>query len=457
MVRDKQFYRSLFAIALPAAAQSCISFTMGMADTIMVGQLGEGALAGVAVSNQVIAFLNSLLMGLTSGSAVLISQYWGKNDRTAIKKIFSLVFMVCCAVGLLALALARLWPRQILGLMTKDEAVIAAGIPYFTIVSFSFVLFAASTSLAGMLRNVEVAMAAMWTSLISSALNVFLNWVFIFGHLGVPAMGVVGGAWGTVISRSVELIFILTYAMVIQNKFPLRMRELVSTKLSMAVDYVKHGLPIAFGDTQWALVGTVKAALIGHLGLLMISSNAIADMIMSLSFVATSSLATGACVVVGKAVGAGDYKQARQYSNTIQILFAVTAAMMAALVFFLRIPITNLFNVSEEVRTLAVSMIAIGSFTLLGTGYHASCFVGIMRGSGDGRFVVKVDMVCGWLIVIPVLYLSAYVLKLPLPFIYLAARIDQCFKWIIAFFRLRGDKWIHNVTREVTPPAEAET
>ena len=446
MVRERDFYKTLFSIALPAALQSVISFAMGTADTIMVGQLGEVAIAGVAISNQVNTFLFSLLLGLSSGSSVLIAQYWGKKDTATIKRIFALIFLTCCFVGAAANVAAYAVPRRILGLMTGETEIIDAAVPYFTMVCFSYALFAASSSLATMLRTVEAVMGAMWTSLICSTLNVFLNWVFIFGNLGMPAMGVMGAGLTTVITRCLELAFIMVYAFFIQRKLHLRASDLFKPKLKIALDYVRHGLPIAFGDSQWALFGVFKAAVIGHLGTVMVSANAIADTIMSLGFISSGSLAAGACVVVGKAVGAKEYKKAREYSNTIQVIFAVMAVVMAAAVFFLRIPIANLFEVSETVRNYAVQMISIGAFTLLGTLYHASCFVGINRGSGDGKFVVKVDLVCGWLIVLPLLFLSAHVWRLSYPLVYLAARFDQCFKWIIAYFRLKGDKWIKNVT-----------
>ena len=115
-------------------------------------------------------------------------------------------------------------------------------------------------------------------------------------------------------------------------------------------------------------------------------------------------------------------------------------------VFMLRLLIVNLFVISDEVRTYSIQIVAIGAFTLLGTLYHASCFVGINRGAGDGRFVAKVDFVCAWIIVLPLLYLTAHVWQLSYPLVFLAARFDQCFKWIIAYFRLRGNKWIRNVT-----------
>ena len=448
MVKEKHFYKTLFSIAIPSALQSIISFSVGIADTVMVGQLGDEALAGVAVSNQVNAFLFSLLAGVTSGSSVLIAQYWGKRDSNTIRQIFSFVFLLCVGVGFLANVAALIFPYNVLRLMAGDNnALITAAIPYFTTVSFSYILFAATTSLAGMLRTVEVVMAVLFTSLSAAITSIFLNWVLIFGNLGFPAMGVRGAGIATVISRVIEFGVIAVYALCVQKKFRLRLTDLFRTKKYILKDYVKYGFPIALGDSQWAFVGVIKAAIIGHLGTFMVSANAIADTIMSLGFITSGSLAAGACVVVGKAVGAGDYKKVREYSNTIQIIFAIMAVVMAAIVFGVRMPVVGLFNVSEGVSELAVQLITIGAFTLIGTLYHASCFVGINRGAGDGRFVLIVDMICGWLIVLPLMYISAHVLRLALPLVFLASRIDQCFKWIIAFIRLRGNRWIHNVTR----------
>jgi len=307
-------------------------------------------------------------------------------------------------------------------------------------------MYAASSALVAMFRNMEIVMAALLVSTFTSVLNIFLNWVMIFGRLGFPEMGIEGAAISTVIARCVELILILGYALLIQKKIQLRFFDLFKPKLNIAIDFIKHGLPIAFGDSQWALFTVAKAAIIGHLGTVMISANAIADTIMSLGFIGSGSLAAGACVVVGKAVGSGDFKKAREYSNTIQIIFAIMAIIMAMTVFFLRIPIVNMFNISPDVQSNAIQMVAIGAFTLIGTLYHASCFVGINRGGGDGRFVAKVDFVCAWIIVLPLLYLSAHVWQLSFPLVFLAARFDQCFKWLIAFFRLRGNKWIRNIT-----------
>jgi Na+-driven multidrug efflux pump len=116
-------------------------------------------------------------------------------------------------------------------------------------------------------------------------------------------------------------------------------------------------------------------------------------------------------------------------------------------VFVLRKPFISLYGAAEDISTLASTLVAIAAVTLLGTTYHAACFRGINRGAGDGNFVVLIDLICGWLIVLPLTFLAAFVFKAPLPVIFLFTRIDQCFKWLIAFLRLKGSKWIRNVTR----------
>ena len=174
-------------------------------------------------------------------------------------------------------------------------------------------------------------------------------------------------------------------------------------------------------------------------------------MLFNLGTLFTFALAGGAAVVVGKAVGAGDYTLVRAYSRTIQVMFLLIGLVMSLVVFLLRWPFIGLYSLDGQTAALAATMVAICAPTLIGTTYHASCFVGINRGAGDSRFVMLVDMICGWLVVLPLAALSAFVLHLPLHWIYFMTRIDQTFKWLIAWLRLRGNKWIHNVTREAAP------
>ena len=343
----------------------------------------------------------------------------------------------------------ELFPRALLGIVINrgETAVCDLAMQYLPIVAISYIPLAVTASMIGMLKGVEVVRVTLYTTLMSLAANIGLNYVLIFGHLGFPALGVRGAAIATVITRILEMAVVCYYMFRIQKRLPIKPRQLLESRRWAWQDYARYGMPVGLTDAQWALVGLLKAVILGQMGKTMIDAAAVTDMMMNLGTMFTFALAGGACIVVGKAVGAQDYKRVREYSGTIQILFACIGVVMCAVVFALRKLFAGLYGLEPQTYALATRMIAICSLTLLGTTYHASCFVGINRGAGDSRFVMLVDMICGWFIVLPLSALAAFVFHWPPAAVYLCTRIDQCFKWIIAFFRLRGDKWIRNVTR----------
>ena len=453
MIRDREFYKTILRISLPAAFQSLVSFLVVVADDVMVSKLPNAVAAQAAVSqvNSITAFYTATLTGLVSGSAVLISQYWGKKDMARIRRIFSVVLWFCALVSLAFVALAKLLPEQIVHLVVSAEEtdVVALALEYFSIACWTYIPFAITTALVGMLRSIEVVRITLATTVTTLVINVGLNYVLIFGHFGFPALGVRGAAIATLTARLVEVAMVWVYTFSIQKKLSIRPRDLLAIDGALGRDYARYGLPVGLTDMQWSLIGMLKAAIIGQMGAVFMAANSIANNMATLGTLFTSALAGGACVVVGKAVGRGDYDTARAYSKTIQLMFFLIGLLMAALVFLLRAPFTRLYGSSAdpEVFSLSTTMIAILAVTLVGTCYHASCFVGINRGAGDSRFVAMVDMICGWLVVLPATLLAAFAFHWPLPVVFLCTRIDQCFKWIIALIRLRGDKWIRNVTR----------
>ena len=454
MVRDREFYMTMLRIALPIALQSFLSFLVVIADDIMVSSTSHGLFAQAAVAqvNSITALFTATMTGLIAGSSVLIAQYWGRKDMERIKRIFAVVMWICIIVSLAVVALMKLFPETIVGIVINrnDIQITDLALEYLAIICFSYVPFAISTALVGMLRTIEVVKITMYAALHTLVVNIGLNYILIFGKLGFPALGVRGAAIATLLARISEMILVGLYAFYIQKEIELKPRDFLVIDRTMLKDYSFYGLPVGITDAQWALIGMLKAAIIGQLGGVFMAANSIANSMANLGTLFTFGLAGGAAVVVGKAVGRGDYQTAREYSKTIQIMFFGVGLVMAGLVFLLRVPFVSLYGSSSnpEVYGLSVQLIAILAVTMIGTTYHASCFVGINRGAGDSRFVAMVDMICGWVVVLPLTLLAAFVWNLPLPMVFLATRIDQCFKWIIAFFRLRGNKWIKNVTRE---------
>ena len=468
MVKDKNFYKTLILIGLPVALQSLISLSVVFLDNVMVGNIPENTkivFSGVTQANAITTLFAFFIKGLSGGAAVMISQYWGKKDTEKIKTIFSVIFAIGLSLATVITALIFFFPKGAMSIMTSDPEVIDAGAQYLRIVCFAYIFYILTETFITMLRCVEIVRVALYVSVVSFFVNLGGNYLLIFGNetLGIPAMGARGAAIATVIARFVEFAIVMTFTLKVQKRIAIKVKDLFAfakTDKMMWLDYAKYGLPILAGDTQWGFVGFFKAVIIGRLDQNMMSANGIAEIVMSLAGIFTIGLGSAACVIVGKTVGASEYDKTRQYSNTLQILFASFGFVMCAALFFARGSLVSLYEIvargtsggfTPEIIALAKTFIAIGAFTLIGTFYHATCFTGINRGSGDGKFVFKVDMICGWLIVLPVLFLNAHVINWPpdyhMQIVFLSARIDQCFKWAIAFIRLRGDKWIRNVTR----------
>lgn len=447
MIRDKNFYKLLLAVAIPTALQGFISLGVNMLDNIMVGALGDVVLAAVALANQVTVLLTYFIRGISGGSAVLISQYWGRGDIRRIKQVISVSFQFAFYLTVLLSLCIYFFPDFVMRLFTSDPEVIQQGIYYLRILCFSYMLSCISEIMIAMLRCVEVVRIGLVTPFISLFTNLILNYALIFGHWGLPRMEIRGAALATVLSRAIEFVIVFYYVFKIDRRLKMRVRELWSANTQIFRDFVRYGLPIVFGDVQWGLSGVVKNALLGHMGVLMVAANSIADTTFSLFYVFVTGLSSGACVLIGKLVGAGDYKKTRESANTIQLLFLGLGLILCTLLFSVRHIVPQFYQVTPEARALATQFIGIIAIISIGTCYHAACFTGINRGAGDGKFVMKVDMICGWLITLPITYLAGFVLHAPLWVVYICVRIDQCFKWVIALIRLRGDRWIHNVTR----------
>lgn len=448
MVKDKNFYLTMTKLAIPVALQQLISICVVMLDNVMVASLGDLALSSVSQANQVTVFFTFIVRGVSGGAALMISQYWGKKDMERIKQIFAVIFQITGIVALVVNLFVFCCPSAVLRFFTDDTEIIASAQGYIKIVSFSYFLFALADTFAAMLRCVEIVKITFVVSVISLFVNLFLNYSLIGGNFGFPALGIEGAAIATVIARGVELAVVMVYFFCIQKRVDAKPIDLFKVDKLMYKDYAKYGLPILVGDVQWGMVGVFKSVIIGRLGVSMISAVNIADSVMQMGLIFSNGLASAACVIIGKTVGAKNYDLTRKYSKTIQIVFVGVGVVMSSLVFLSRNLFVSLYDVSADTKILAAQLIAIGAITLLGTSYHVACFTGINRGAGDSKFVFRVDMVCGWLVMLPISFVTAFIIKAPLPIIFIATRIDQCFKWVVALIRLKGNKWITNIVRE---------
>jgi putative MATE family efflux protein len=441
--------KQLFVLAAPLAMQNIITYSVGLADNIMVGKLGEFALSGVYVANIIQTMLHMTVAGLSAGLIVLASQYWGKKDTGSIKILTSFALKLAFCISLLLWGAVFFFPEKVLSLLTSDANVITEGVKYVRIICFTYMLFTTTNVLLASQRCVENVRIGMYLSLLTLISNVFLNWVLIFGKLGFPALGVQGAAIATLISRVLEFAVLAVYIRKFDRKLNIRIPDLLASSKLLRNDFIKYGLPVIIGDITWGLNLSTQGAIIGHLGAASIAATSVANTVFSIVSVGVYGVASASAVIIGKTVGSGDYNLVRHYTKRLQLIFLCGGIITGAFLFAVKGPILNIYS-SLDPDTLRISsqLLTVLSVTIIGTAYQMSSLTGIVRAGGATHFVLINDLIFVWLIVIPSAALAAFVFGAPTWIVFACLKSDQVLKCAVAVVKVNRMKWIKNLTRE---------
>ena len=447
ITKDKSFYRQFFSLLVYIALQNLIVYCVNLADNIMLGRWSEEALAGVALANQVQFLLQMIVSAAGEGVVVLASQYWGKKSLKPIPFIHGAGLNVALAVGALFMLAGLLIPRPILGLLSRDQAILDEGVKYMRVVCFSYLFYAASTVLLATMRSVENARIGMGVSVMALVVNIVLNYGLIFGRLGLPRLGVQGAAIATLIARGCELLVSAVYVLKIDRKLRLRAGQLFRTERQLARDYARAATPVILSGVSWGIAQFIQTSILGHLGGPAVAANSIAVSLFSVIMVVSYGSGSASGVFIGKVVGSGDHSRIREYVVTLQCLFLCFGVLTGSLIFILKEPIISFYNVAEGTRQLARQFMTVLAITSVGSCYQAPCLTGIVRGGGHTAFVFYNDLIFQWGMVITFSLLAAYVWHLAPVWVFLFLKSDQLVKCIVAVFEVNSYRWIKKLTR----------
>jgi putative MATE family efflux protein len=450
LIKEKSFYATLIKLALPMALQNLITFGIALADNFMVGSLGDFSLSGVFISNQVHWLLQMLSVGLGSAMVVLAAQYLGKGDTRNAKVVVSITMKLGFCVGIFFTVAVMLLPRQILGLFTRDEAVIAEGMKYIGIVCFTYIFFVLNQVFLAALRCAQNTRIGFISSFTGFCINIFLNWVLIFGHLGFPALGVRGAAIATLIARMAEMTVSLVYFRFMDRTLLFRFVDLGLKTPGMVKDFFRYGFPVILGDIFWGIAGSTQVAILGRLGSEILAANTIAANLHQLFGVVVYAIAGASGVIIGRTVGSGDVSKVKEYAGTLQVIFICFGLITGIAIFFARSAIlaSGFPNISGEAHRYALQFLIVFSVTIVGTSYQMSVLTGIVRAGGATSFVLINDLIHVWLIVIPSALLSAFVFHFPPVVTFACLKSDQILKCWVAVVKLNRWNWMKKLTRD---------
>ncbi|MGG6310906.1 MATE family efflux transporter [Paenibacillus macerans] len=441
-VREKGFYQSFFRLTWVIALQNVISFGVNLSDNVMLGGYSESALSGVALANQIQFLLQMMVMGAGEGLVIMSSRAWGARDSETIKKVAGIGLRIALALSLLLWLAVFIFPHGCLSLFTNEESVIAEGVKYLRIISYSYVFFAVTNILLASLRSVETVKIGFVISLSTLTINVCLNYLFIYGHFGFPAWGVRGSAIATLTARIIECAIVVGYLGRFDRKIGFALKDFLRFDAGLFKQYVKVGSPILLSNALWGLAMAVQTGILGHMGEAAIAANSIATTIFQIVSVVTYASASATAVIIGKTIGSGHPEKIKPYAKTLQLMFLVIGLGTGTVLFLAKDVVLDFYSISPESKALALQFMTVLSVTAVGTAYHMPSLTGIVRSGGDTKFVLYNDFIFMWLIVLPSAVLCAVVFELSPLVTFVCLKSDQILKCFVAVVKVNRYRWI---------------
>ena len=451
--RPRSFYERLFRLTAPIALQNLITFSLGLIDTLMVSQLGNNEMAAVKTANVPVFLLISIVFGVQSGVGILISQYWGKRDHQNISRAIGVAAGLGVGLALVIALALFFWPVQIMDLMSNEHHLSVLGAPYLRIIGFSYVFNMLSSIYVSAQRSVENSSFGMKLFGMSTILNTGMNYLLIFGKCGFPMLGVEGAAIATLLSRVAEFVVCLICALR-SRVIPLDWKALARPGGEMLRRFVKYSSPVLVNELFWGLGNSLLTVILGHtvISVEFLAANAVMGNLNRLFLVVCFGLGAATAVMVGKAIGEGQSREelmalSRTLSWVTILVGAALAVVALALVPLLFQPVIfPLFKLEGLSAHLATTLAVTGFACIPFHAYSISAVTGILRAGGDVFWSTALDLGPQWLIALPLTALLGLVLNADPWFVSLAIQAESFVKCPICLWRIRSEKWIHDVT-----------
>lgn len=451
--RPAGFYRRVGALAAPMILQNLITSTLAMADTFMVGMLGEAPMAAVTLANIPMFVVQLFFFGVQSGATVLISQYWGRGNLQAINRVTGVALWAVNLVSVTFALILLLFPQEFLSLFGNDPQVVAMAADYGRIVGLSYVLNGMTLVYIAVWRSMERPRLGMYILAASMTVNTCLNWVLIFGNLGAPALGVRGAAIATLTARVVEILIVVVHMMRTRS-FRFSPGKLLCPGREMTGQFLRCAGPVVCNETLWGLGTAIFPTIMGHMAgsTEILAAYTIAGNVEKLCLVFAIGISGTASILIGREIGAGRGDSVYELGlvlNTLSVGVGTLLCISLLSFTYLAGPawFFPLFHLSPGACSIATMMLTVLAVMIPVRDFNHCNIVGVLRGGGDVKAATLIDLSPLWVVSIPLATLAGSVLHMDILWVYLAMSCEHVVKCGLGILRLRSGKWVHDLTR----------
>ncbi len=455
-IGDKDFYRRVLYLAIPLIIQNAITSFVSFLDNIMVGQIGTEQMSGVAIVNQLIFVFNICIFGGVSGAGIFGTQFYGKKDYEGQKYSFRFKLYACMAITGIALLIFGLFDTQLISLYLSDKGSIGDislalkyGEEYLWIMMLGLIPFALNQAYVNTIRETGHTFIPMVASIAAVFTNLILDYILIFGVLGVPALGVQGAAIATVIARFIECAIVVVWTHLHGESNPYIAGAYSSPVIPRRIlkGIMIKGTPLMINEMLWACGMTVIVQCYAVRGLEVVAAQNISSTITNLFNIVYIQLGGCISIIVGQLLGAGKIKEAKDADNKMIFFCVFCCACIAAIMAVVGRFFPSIYNTEESIKDLARTFITISALVMpLCSFSHCAYFT--LRSGGKTLITFLFDSVYTWVLIIPFAYILANYTALTITTVFFLVQFSEIIKVILGFFMVKSNAWLQNIVED---------
>lgn len=446
---DAAFRSQMYKLLIPLVVQNLLNAAVSSSDVVMLNYVGQSSISAVSLASNFASVLSSVFYGLGTGATLLCAQYYGKRDFRAIQAVqgIALRFSILIAAAFSALAFAV--PQSLMHLFTSDEELITIGAGYLRVMGITYLCWGIIEIYMATLRSIGRVGIGLALNIMTFFLNIGLNATFIFGLFGAPKLGATGVGIATAASRVIELIGCVVVS-ICSRDVKLKLSEIFRRNKVLTGDFIRLALPALGNDVSWGVAFSMYSVILGHLGNDAVAANSIVVVVRNLGTTFCFAVASAGGILLGNVMGTGDLDKAKRYTSEV-IRMTVISGVIGGGILIVTIPLVLRFasaSLSDTAMGYLKVMLWINSYYIMGSAVNTTLIAGVFRAGGDTRFGLVCDTIDMWCYGVPLGFFAAFVLDLPVLWVYFLLCTDEFVKWPWVIRHYRSGKWAKNITRD---------
>lgn len=456
-IASKSFYKSVLYIALPMMLQQGLTAFVGLLDNLMVGSLGTEQISGVAIANQLMFVFYLCIFGSIAGASIFSAQFFGAKDIEGIRSCFRFKLIVAIVVAIIAGGIFYLFHESLIQLFITESSeqdgdpmnILSHGKDYLMIMLFSLIPFAIVQVYSTTLRETKKTILPMVCGIIALFLNLGLNYILIFGHLGFPELGVIGAAIATLIARFFEMGSLIIYSHFHANKYPFIKRIYTTLRVPKVLvgKIFGRGLPLFANEVMWSVGMTTLFQIYSLRGINVVAAFNISSTISQLFFVAFLALGNASAIIIGQLLGAGKNADAKDASRYLLVFTVFICTIISFGLFGASFIIPYMYNVSDAIRLLAQQFMIIVAIFLPIFAFNVQIYF-TLRAGGVSYITFLFDSGFIWMVAVPVALVLVKLTGISIIIVYIAVQLSDLVKTVLGYWLLKTGIWLKNLVDE---------